>query len=253
MEFVQVAGRRYAMFSHLRGAPGLVHGFSTRGLDVCVRSDEQQEARAAARRQVAIDLGLDPARLVYCRQVHETCIVAVDDGRPPGPLDACDAVVTAAPGVPLMTFSADCPLVLLYDPVRRVLGLVHASWRCTVGGLTWQVVQRMQEEYAVAPETLRAGIGPGAGPCCYQVQQDVCDAAAELPGRARLFSHRGGRLYFDLWQANRGLLEAARVPAEHIETAGLCTMCRPELFYSYRREGAGCGHFGLLAALVERA
>jgi copper oxidase (laccase) domain-containing protein len=85
------------------------------------------------------------------------------------------------------------------------------------------------------------------------VQDDVYQAAAELPSRASLFVRREGRLCFDLWQANRVLLCAAGLAAENIETAGLCTMCHSDEWYSSRREGPGCGHFGLMAALVEPA
>jgi copper oxidase (laccase) domain-containing protein len=81
------------------------------------------------------------------------------------------------------------------------------------------------------------------------VQDDVYEAAAVLPDRTRLFVRRGKRLYFDLWEANRSQLEQAGVPKEKIEIAGICTMSRSDLFYSYRQEGSGCGHFCLLAGL----
>ena len=95
-------------------------------------------------------------------------------------------------------------------------------------------------------------MGPGAGPCCYEVQDDVYEAAAVLSARERCFQRRDGRLYFDLWEANRTQLVDTGVAAEQIEAAGLCTLCHNDVFYSYRREGAGCGHFALLAALRDR-
>mgnify|MGYP000179826803 CR=1 FL=1 len=192
---------------------------------------------------------LDPAALCCCAQVHETRIARVGATGPRGRLEGCDAVLTDVPGVPLMTFSADCPLIVLYDPRRRVLGLVHASWRCTVARLTEQVVRALTAEYGVRPADLRVGIGPGAGPCCYEVQQDVYDAARELRARDAAFQRRDGRLYFDLGRANLAQLAAAGVPPPQVELAGLCTLCHNDLLYSFRREKAGCGHFGLMAAL----
>lgn len=148
-----------------------------------------------------------------------------------------------------MTFSADCPLLLVYGSSPAVLGVAHASWRCTVAAIARRLVDFMSGALHCAPSTLRAGIGPSAGPCCYEVKEDVHQAAAGLPARETLFEKRDGRVYFDLWRANREQLLAAGLLAENIEIAGICTMCRTDLFYSFRREGSGCGHFGLMAAL----
>jgi YfiH family protein len=250
MHFVETAGRRYAQFERFRHVVGVVHAFSTRPMDMAPRDGPDAPRRAVHRARMVTDWGLDPARLCYCEQVHETRLVVVDEGHSGGGLPECDGAVTALVGRSLMAFSADCPLVLLLDPVRRVLGLVHASWRCTVARLTLGLVELMSERFGCRPAELRAGVGPGAGPCCYEVQRDVYEAAAGLTDREQCFYKREGRLYFDLWEANRSLLVGAGVPGENIEVAGICTMCRNDVFYSYRREGPGCGHFGLLAALT---
>lgn len=251
MHFWRSADRQYASFDRLRTLPGLRHAYCTRPLDVSVRVDPRQAERAQNRAQMCTDLGLDATRLTYTWQIHRTAIAAIRAGDAPGPRHEVDALLTNAVGTPLMTFSADCPLILLYDPVARVVGMAHASWRCTVARIVTQLVERMQAEFGTAAANLHAGLGPGAGVCCYEVQDDVHAAAAVLPDHDTLFQRRAGRLYFDLGLANRRQLEAAGVPAAQIESAGICTMCRTDVFYSYRREGAGCGHFGLLAALVE--
>jgi YfiH family protein len=250
MHFVEIQGRRYAQWDELRRASGLRHAFSTRPMNIAPRNGADAAHRAAQRRTMVADWGLEPARLCYCQQVHETRLAVAEDECASGPLTACDGVVTAEAGRPLMTFSADCPLVLVWDPVRRVLGLVHASWRCTVARLTGGLVELMGARFGCRGADLQAGIGPSAGPCCYQVQQDVYQAARELPGREQCFLRRGGRLYFDLWEASRIQLLAAGVPADRIDSAATCTLCHNDVFYSYRREGPGCGHFGLLAALT---
>lgn len=249
MDVFTVASRRYARIPQLAQVDGLVHAFTTRPLDVSVRADEQANVRAANRETALHDLGVPAGSLHYCRQVHRTQIATVTPDTPAGMLVDCDAVMTDVSGVPLMTFSADCPLVLLVDPIQRVVALVHASWRCTVARLTQRVVAAMRETYGCDPARIAAGIGPGAGPCCYEVRDDVYDAAAELPDRDTLFPRRDGRMMFDLWRANRILLRDAGVAESAITTAGACTMCRTDLFYSFRREGPGCGHFGLIAAL----
>ncbi len=249
MHLLTIAGRRYAQFETLRDAPGLVHGFATRPLDVGMRADDLAPQRAASRQQMACDLGVADRPLACCVQIHQTQIAQVDSAHNAGPLDGYDAVITSSPEVVLMTFSADCPLIIVYDPQVPAIGLAHASWRCTVAELTRKLVADMHATFGSDPAHLHAGIGPGAGPCCYEVQEDLRAAAAVLPNSEHLFHTRAGRLYFDLWQANRDQLRAAGLPNENIESANLCTMCHSDLFFSFRREKAGCGHFGLLAAL----
>lgn len=251
-----IAGRRYVRFQRLAAEAGLSHAFSTRPRDVSARVDGGEGERDRRRRQMAADLELDPDRLFYAVQVHGTGIAILDGGAVArGTATRCtrvegvDALITDQPDVALMTFSADCPLVLVYDPVRRTLGMVHSSWRCTVTLSTQRLVEAMVSRFACRPRDLLAGIGPAAGPQRYEVGADVYEAAARLPQRERFFAVRAGRMHFDLWEANRAQLVGAGVPESHIEIAGICTMTDTELFYSYRREGAGCGHFGLMAGL----
>lgn len=250
MHFFEIQNRRYAQFERLQSQPGLTHAFCTRPQDVSARTDARQAERGARRRQMAADLGLNADALHHCVQVHETKLAVIDAPGPGRPLEGFDAVLTNQPDTPLMTFSADCPLVLAFDPLRHVVGLAHASWRCTVAALARKLVETMQIRFGCDLRDLRAGVGPSAGPCCYEVKQDVFEAAASLPNRPRLFIERAGRMFFDLWEANRQQLLAIGLRPEHIETADVCTLCRNDLFYSFRREGAGCGHFGLLAAIA---
>ncbi len=244
-------GRRYVAFPRLAGQRGLIHAFSTRPQDVAMRSDNHAAERAARRRQMAADLGLAPDALHCCVQVHKTRIAVVERARPGGALDGFDGVVTAATGAVLMTFSADCPLLLVFDPVRRVVGMAHASWRCTVAGMARRVVATMQTHFGCAAADLLAGIGPSAGPERYEVKGDVYEAAATLPDRDACFSTRDGRMYFNMWEANRQQLRACGVAESHIDIAGICTMTDAARFYSFRREGPGCGHFGLMAGLCD--
>jgi YfiH family protein len=251
MEFWHVGNRRYARFERLGREPGLRHAFATRPVDVSARTDDRAAVRDARRRQIAVDLGLAPQRLSWCVQVHEPRLEVVTANSPFGSRDDVDGLVTALPQTPLMTFSADCPLILAYDPRQRIVGMAHASWRCTVARMAQHLVERMRTACGCRPADLLAGIGPSAGPCCYEVKEDVYEAAANLGDRNRLFPRRDGRMYFDLWRANVAQLVAVGVPAANIESSGVCTLCANEIFYSFRREGPGCGHFGLLAGVIE--
>ncbi len=251
MHFMEIDGRRYAQFEQMRQFPGLTHAISTRPQDVSIRNGGRRDECAERRRRMAIDFRRDPDQLYCCRQIHTPRIEVLEQAVGSRVLEGSDGVVTALPAVSLLTFSADCPLILVFDPIRRVVGLAHASWRCTVARIVTELVDLMKARFGSAPSELHAGIGPSAGPKNYEVKDDVYRAAADLPERDRFFIKRDGRMYFDLWRANRSQLELAGIPAAQIELAEICTMSRTDLFYSYRREGVGCGHFCLMAGLVQ--
>ncbi|MCG3125677.1 MAG: Polyphenol oxidase [Phycisphaerae bacterium] len=249
MRWITINGRRYAQFEQFADRGDVVHAFATRPLDVAARSDGRAAERAANRATMTSDLGLDPQRLCHCVQVHEPTIEVVTQPRC-GALDGRDGIITDQPGQPIMTFSADCPLLLAYDPRAGVLGMVHASWRCTVAGAALRLIEQMRADFGCDPRLMLAGVGPSAGPCCYAVKRDVYDAAGEFAQRDAWFRKNGERMTFDLWRANHDQLIAAGLPARSIESAAWCTICGGDAFYSFRREGAGCGHFGLLAAMI---
>jgi copper oxidase (laccase) domain-containing protein len=110
-------------------------------------------------------------------------------------------------------------------------------------------------EYDVRPQNLRVAIGASAGPCRYEVGSEVIDAfSSRFTYGAKLFTPtRPGHALVDLLQANRKQLESAGVLPERIHTAPLCTMCRTDLFFSYRKEKSVNGKVGRLMAVIGRS
>lgn len=193
-------------------------------------------------------LAVEGGAVRFARQVHgAACLVA--DEAPPGLVGVGDAIVTTIPAAPLAVFTADCLPVVLVEPERRVLAVAHAGWRGTVAGILARLVETLAARFAVRPERLHAAIGPSIGPCCYEVDEPVVGPlrAAFPADWARWARARGaGTWMLDLWQANADQLAAAGVPADAVVNPQLCTGCRRDLFFSYRKEGAG----GRLASLA---
>jgi YfiH family protein len=216
---------------------GAAHLVTTRqGPDVQqVRHDP-----AAAGREIARVLGLDDA--AFLEQVHGGDVVVCEQG---GCAGFADGLVTATKGLALMGKSGDCPIVLIADKRGHAVGFAHASWRSTVAGITPAVVRRMAE-LGCDPGDLVACICPSAGPECYEVGDEVRTAAIQGIGpHAEEFFQRGprGKLHFDLWRANTDALVRAGLDAQSVHTAGVCTLCRNDVFPSHRREGETCGRF----------
>ena len=223
-------------------------------------------ATAAASRQLARALDLDD--VAWCPQVHGNDVLAVSAG---GLAGEADGLITATRGLGVLGRSADCPLVLVAGPARRMgrgavdaarlrdrsarpwaVGMAHASWRSTVAGVTLRLMLSLSRSYGVEPAECAAVICPSAGPCCYEVGEEVEAAARKhFGGMADRYLHwTAGRLHFDLWQANADHLRLSGIRNENIDVAGICTLCRNDLFPSYRREGASAARFAAIIAAV---
>lgn len=203
-------------------------------------------------------LQFDLQSVVTSHQVHQADIARVDtvpQRSVPFPrahaLDGYDAFITARPGIVLMVRVADCVPVILYEPVKNVLALVHAGWKGTLAGIAEKTVTEMVRGWGCAAENIRAGIGPAIGPCCFTVQQDVKALFQERFPNAGGFIHEkpGNAVTIDLPEANRLQLVEAGCRDQHIELSGRCTACTLNLFFSHRGEKGKTGRFALLAGL----
>lgn len=183
-------------------------------------------------------------------QIHSAEVVFADQPRPiESEYRKADILLTDNPHVTLFMRFADCTPVLLYDPHKRVVGIVHAGWLGTVRGATRVAVQAMQQRYGSRPKDLLAAIGPSIGPDHYEVGADVIAQIKETFGKQAetLLERREKSVHFDLWKANQTLLEEAGV--RQIEVAGICTACHVQDWYSHRGEKGKTGRFGALIGL----
>ena len=197
--------------------------------------------------------------LAACWQTHSADVRLVkdtEDARPPeaslGENVYCDALTTRTPGILLGVKTADCVPVLLADSRTGACAAIHAGWRGTVSSIVPRTLERMAAEFGTRAREVSAAIGPAAGACCYEVGSEVMEAFAKnFPDSGSLFKPtREGHALVDLHRANREQLTKAGVSSERIHTAPLCTMCRTDLFFSYRREKRTTGRVGRLMSVV---
>jgi YfiH family protein len=180
--------------------------------------------------------------VVAVTQVHGTDVLALD--RPVTGPEAFngdwDALITNQPHVLLTIRTADCVPVLVLDPVHRVVAAVHAGWRGAVGGIVGKTFSLMRRRFGSDPQSLRVSIGPSAGPCCYEVDGPVLSRLRKAFADWRSVVRESGKnkAMLDLRALVRCQAEALGVSGEEVHKVSLCTICNPDLFYSYRREGA---------------
>jgi YfiH family protein len=191
------------------------------------------------RRRLSAALGLDPGTVLIGRQVHEAELAVHLEPQRPSPFDApgapvaeVDGQVALEPGLAPLVLTADCLPIAVAGPAG--VAMLHCGWRGLAAGIIGHGVEAIAATDAV--------IGPGIGPCCYEVGDEVLGAFAALgidaPGPT-----------IDLAVVARTLLAAAGV--ERVEAAGLCTSCEEGRFFSHRRDAGATGRQAGLAWLVE--
>jgi YfiH family protein len=198
-------------------------------------------------------LGL-PGDIKAVHQVHGSDVYILKDRNGAKPLKGYDAIITALKGVPIGVLTADCVPILLYDPVKQVVGAVHAGWKGTVGGVPAKAVKEMSASFGCHPTDIRAGIGPSIGPCCYEVEDNVVVPLHKSVGRScedLLSPSRPGHWQFDLWKTNHRTLLLAGLRPENINVFGVCTSCNTDKFFSHRKSGGSTGRMFAIAQLSE--
>jgi polyphenol oxidase len=183
---------------------------------------------------LATALGIDPESIAVNRQVHGAELVVHGSGSRRD-VPGADGHVIGRPGIVGLVYAADCLPVAVAGPGG--VAILHCGWR----GLTAGIVAGGVE----AVDASHAAIGPGIGPCCYEVGDELLDTFARL-GTSVVAGHM-----LNLPEAARRLLWDSGV--EEVETAGLCTRCEAERFFSHRREGGAAGRQAGLAWLERGA
>lgn len=261
MQFVHTGGIRYLTFDLF--PPDVVHAVFTRQGGVSPApwdslnvggtvGDERTRVRENRDRAFRI-LGRDPHSLFDVWQVHSADVVLANAPHPryeKPPEFKADGIITDNPAVTLFMRFADCTPILLYDPQKRAVGIVHAGWLGTVRRAAGETVKAMQAVFGSNPAEILAVIGPSIGPDHYEVGSDVELHVRYAFGReadSLLHRNHGPKAHFDLWAANELVLRQAGV--QQIQTARLCTACHPEDWYSHRAQRGKTGRFGALIAL----
>jgi YfiH family protein len=282
---ISVGSLRILQLAPFNEFPWLVHGFSTlpggvspfrenlqeKVLNLGFSHWDTRENALENRRLFQSALGAADFPLVTLRQCHSDLIHHFPSV-PPGPQHG-DASLTRTPRLLLAVQTADCVPILLVDPKRRAISAIHAGWRGTLARIAEKAVGRMRMQFNSNPEHLLAALGPAIGPCCYEVGPElVTRFTSQFAEAADWFDEpRTGEepnplqwmnmappghqpppknVHLDLRKALRAQLLAAGLRDANIFSSDLCTACRPDLFFSYRKQGPHSGR--LLSAIALR-
>ncbi|MDE7368046.1 MAG: peptidoglycan editing factor PgeF [Lachnospiraceae bacterium] len=258
----------YLTFRNLEQA-GVLHGFSTRlggvsqgdlsTMNLSFHRGDDPEAVMENHQRFAQAVGYDERKLVFSDQVHTTKIYKVteaDCGKGitrESDIISIDGLVTDRPGIPLITFFADCVPLFFYDPVGKVVALAHSGWRGTVAKIGKVMLDYMKQEYHTQAKDVLCAIGPSICQDCYEISGDVAEEFqkefTEAQYKDFMRSVGSGKYHLDLWKVNQYILLEAGITKEHLETTDICTCCNPDLLFSHRASQGKRGNLGAVIML----
>jgi YfiH family protein len=268
-----VGGLRILQVPALASIPWLIHGFSTRPggvsdldgqkvLNLGFGEWDSTENVFENRRRFQSALGAEALKLVALKQIHSDVLHLFEAA--PSALCRGDASATNRCGLLLGVQTADCVPILLVDPKKRAVAAIHAGWRGTLQRIVTKAIGKMHMHFGTRPADLLAAIGPSIGGCCYEVGTEVAvEFHSQFLQASKWFDElRTGdepnplqwlnmmppghqpppkNVLLDLRKANRAQLLDAGLRAQNIFVSDLCTACRRDLLFSYRKEGAQSG------------
>jgi hypothetical protein len=269
----RVQGLRIVQVPAFSKIPWLIHGFSTRPGGVSPRDEEKvlnlgftewdtRQNVIENRQRFQSALGARNFPLVPLKQIHSD-LVRLFASVPAQPVPA-DAAVTNHRGLLLAVQTADCVPILLVDPKKRAVAAIHAGWRGTLRRIGAKTVGHMRMHFGSKPSDILAAIGPAIGGCCYEVGTEIAtDFLSQFADGPDFFDEfRTGdepnpvqwlnqmppghqpppkNVLLDLHKANASQLREAGLKEANILVSNVCTACRPDLLFSYRKQGATSG------------
>lgn len=264
--YVHENGIEYIQFNNLKKySDMLIHCFTTRhggvsegeykSLNMAFNKSDKRENVEENYKRIAGALGIKTENMVLSNQIHENKIrIVTDSDRGKGihkksDIIGFDGLMTNSTEVALVTFYADCVPVFLFDPVKRVISLVHSGWRSTLKEISKEAVIKMKEVFSCDPCDIEVAIGPSIGQCCFEVGEEVyMEFISTFEWCGGFCKKVGEKWFIDLPPIIKRTLEMEGIRDSKITIGGICTKCNNDIFFSHRGDN---GKTGTLAAIMQ--
>jgi YfiH family protein len=242
----------YNILVAFTGRAGGVSREPFKGLNLGFHVGDDPENVIANRRAISEALNIDFNRMTCAEQVHGSTVALVDEttaGRGAfsfnDSISGVDALIVDRPNIPLALFFADCVPVVIADPYRKVVAVVHAGWRGVLDRIIEKAVSSMMEFGDASIDNMIAFIGPAIGGCCFEIGEDLLKRFQERFEDEGLWLSAGNRI--DLRELARLQLDKCGIESDRATVLDFCTVCNSDLLFSYRAEN---GITGRHAAII---
>ena len=249
---------QYLQFKKLLAYPEIIHCYTLRSGDELnfppIYKDEKMLKQSF--KKIADCLHLDTTTIVKPHQTHTDRIEVVEGVKE---LNEIDGMITNKQNITLLTTSADCTSLLLYDPVKKVIGNVHSGWKGTLNAIGKKAVEKMIQVYGSNPSDIICCICPCIKQCCFEVDEDVKELFEkeykDLENLDKIIqkgivAEGKQKYYIDTTEINKQLLKRVGLKEENIIDSEICTMCNSKYFHSYRVDKENSGRNAAIIFLI---
>lgn len=224
----KIGNNEYLQFNRLNEFKNVIHGFTLRVKGKDTEYDE-----------VCSDLNLSKNYVEIKKQVHSNKIAIVNDN---SIITEVDGLITNKKNIPLFIRTSDCISIIIYDPIKEVIGNIHSGWRGTLKRIIINGIELMKKEFSSNSEDLLIAMFPSIGKCHFEVDEDVKILFEEEFKDINIDKYitkgeiKEGKqkYYIDLNNINIDIMLNLKVKKENILNTGICTMCENDKFYSHR-------------------
>lgn len=182
--------------------------------------------------------------LIHMHQIHSDKITLIDETFTFDTPPECDALITNRPNIPLMVMSADCTPILLYDPVHKAIGVVHAGRAGALNEILPKTILAMGLEFNTTPSDVNVVLGPSISGCCYEINSTIAEET-EAKGYPEALRYENGKVFLDVNTILR--MQLNRIGIEKVEVIEECTACHHDRYFSYRADQQ---HTGRIAGVI---
>lgn len=247
-------GIQYIQFKKLLEYPEITHCYTLKhDLNFRIQNNEKYNLSC---KKILKAINIENVPIVRPRMMHTNVVQAINKVKTTEELTNVDGILTSQKQIALLTTSADCISMLLYDPVNKAIGSIHSGWKGTLQGIIVNAILKMQNEYNSNPQNIICCICPSIRQCCFEVDENVKNLfyekykymtnINEIIKKGQVKENKQ-KYYIDTVKINTQLLIKTGLKTENIIDSNICTKCKSNEFHSYRAEGK---NFEVNAAII---
>ena len=173
--------------------------------------------------------------LIHMKQIHSSLVHVVSDEDNYTNPKECDALITNKLNTPLMVMVADCSPILIYDPLKKVIGVAHAGRQGAFKNIIKSTLFSMHDTFDSNLVDILVSIGPSIQKCCYEVGEEIYKEAMEL-GLDYAIEVRENSYYLDISSILKNQLHELGIKETNSEVSQVCTCCKNQTYNSYRAD-----------------
>lgn len=256
---VKKDGIEYLQFKRLLKFKNLAHAYTLSVYGIDFNGKAEKNITEHSYNMLCDALDIKRENIVKPHQTHTDCIKNVDNNFQKTSkeyLENVDGLLTSKPDTDLVLSFADCTPILLYDPVKNVIGNIHSGWRGTAQKIGQKAVQKMINDYGSKPEDIIACTGPCIGKCHFEVDEDVKNIFEQsfsyLNRNCDIIEKRENKYHIDTTLINRLMLEECGLQSTNIIESKICTVCNSNVMHSYRAQKDRAGRNIAILGMKEK-